>query len=410
MAMDAAGILTALASPGGRADPYPLYSALHELGEAVEPAPGLVLVPGYDAVNKVLRDPSFTVSDGAALDRDFAGWREHPSLEDFSRSILNTNSPDHPRMRGVMVRAFTPRRVAALGPAIAELTDELLDGMAARGAAGEPVEFMHDFAFLLPVTVICELLGIAEADRESFRPLARDLTATFEPIDPSVLADADAAAVALREYFTDLCARRRARPRDDLVSTLVEVSDADSARLSWDELLANLMLLLVAGFETTTNLLGNGLRIVLGEPSVRRGLSGGSLPAGQFVAEVLRYDSPVQLTSRRAAVTAEVGGVTTAPGAEVITLLGAANRDPRRFGAPDEFRPARYDPAAPDSPPISFGAGAHFCLGAALAQMEGAVAFPRLLARFPDLVPAGDPVRRPGLLLRGYETLPIRVA
>ena len=410
MAMDAAAILTALASPEGRADPYPLYSALHELGEAVEPAPGLVLVPGYDAVNKVLRDPSFTVSDGAALDRDLAGWREHPSLEDFSRSILNTNSPDHPRMRGVMVRAFTPRRVAALGPAIAELTDELLDGMAARGAAGEPVEFMHDFAFLLPVTVICELLGIAEADRESFRPLARDLTATFEPIDPSVLADADAAAVALREYFTDLCARRRARPRDDLVSTLVKVSDADSARLSWDELLANLMLLLVAGFETTTNLLGNGLRIVLGEPSVRRGLSGGSLPAGQFVAEVLRYDSPVQLTSRRAAVTAEVGGVTTAPGAEVITLLGAANRDPRRFDAPDEFRPARYDPAAPDSPPISFGAGAHFCLGAALAQMEGAVAFPRLLARFPDLVPAGDPVRRPGLLLRGYETLPIRVA
>jgi cytochrome P450 len=408
--MDAAGILTALASPGGRADPYPLYSALHELGEAVQPAPGLVLVAGYDAVNKVLRDPSFTVSNAAALDRDFAGWREHPSLEDFSRSILNTDSPDHPRMRSAMVRAFTPRRVAALEPAIAELTDELLNGMAARGAAGGPVEFMHDFAFLLPVTVICELLGIAERDREGFRPLARDLTATFEPIDPAALADADAAAVALREYFTGLCAYRRARPRDDLVSTLVEVSDADSARLSWDELLANLMLLLVAGFETTTNLLGNGLRIVLGEPSLRRGLAGGSVPAGQFVAEVLRYDSPVQLTSRRATVTAEVGGVTAAPGAEVITLLGAANRDPRRFGAPDEFRPARYHPAAPDSPPISFGAGAHFCLGAALARLEGAVAFPRLLARFPEMVPAGAPVRRPRLLLRGYETLPIRVA
>jgi len=156
-----------------------------------------------------------------------------------------------------------------------------------------------------------------------------------------VLADADAAAIAMREYFTGLCADRRARPRDDLVSALVQVSDADSARLNRDELLANLMLLLVAGFETTTNLLGNGLRIVLGEPSLRSGLSGGSVPAGQFVAEALRYDSPVQLTSRRATVTAEVGEVTTAPGAEVITLLGAANRDPRRFGAPNEFRPAR---------------------------------------------------------------------
>jgi cytochrome P450 len=408
--MDTAGIFTALFSPGGRADPYPLYSALHELGEAVEPVPGSVVVVGYDAVSKVLRDPAFTVSDGANFDRELPGWREHPSLEDFMLSILNTNPPDHPRMRSIMTRAFTPRRVAALEPAIAGLTDALLDAMATRGAAGEPVEFMHDFAFLLPVTVICELLGVAEADRESFRPLARALAATLEPADLSVLTDADAAAVTMREYFSGLCAQRRAHPRDDLVSALVEVSDADSTRLSGDELLANLMLLLVAGFETTTNLLGNGLRILLGEPSLRHGLSGGDLPAAQFVAEVLRYDSPVQLTSRRPTVPATVGGVIAVPGAEVVTLLGAANRDPRRFGDAGEFRPARYDPAGPDSPPISFGAGAHFCLGAALARLEGAVAFPRLLSRFPALAPAGDPVRRPGLVLRGYETLPIRVA
>jgi len=240
--------------------------------------------------------------------------------------------------------------------------------------------------------------------------LARDVAATLDLADLSVLTAADAAAVAIREYFTDLCAQRRARPRDDLISTLIEVSDADSTKLSGDELLANLMLLLIAGFETTTNLLGNGLRIVLAGPSVKDGLADGSLPARQFVAEVLRYDSPVQLTSRRATEPATVGGVTATPGAEVITLLGAANRDPRQFGAPDEFRPARYDPAGPASPPISFGAGAHFCLGAALAQLEGAIAFPRLLARFPVLAPAGDAVRRPGLVLRGLETLPIRVA
>jgi cytochrome P450 len=409
VATDAGEVLTALFGPEGRADPYPHYSALHELGEAVE-APGAVVVAGYDAVNMVLRDPLFTVADQADFDREIAGWREHPSLADFMLSILNTSSPDHARMRGVMARAFTPRRVAALEPAIAGLTDALLEDMAARGAAGEPVEFMHDFAFLLPVTVICELLGIPAADRERFRPLARDLAATLEPADLSVLADADAAAITVREYFTELCAQRRARPRDDLVSVLVEVSDADSAQLSGDELLANLMLLLVAGFETTTNLLGNGLRIVLDEPWVKRELAGGGLPVGQFVAEVLRYDSPVQLTSRRPAAAAQVGGVTAAPGVEVVTLLGAANRDPRRFGAPNRFHPARYGPAGPDSPPVSFGAGAHFCLGAALARLEGAVAFPRLLARFPALAPAGHPVRRPGLVLRGYETLPVRVA
>jgi cytochrome P450 len=369
-----------------------------------------VVAVGYDAVSKVLRDPAFTVSDGANFDRELPGWREHPSLEDFMLSILNTNPPDHPRMRSIMTRAFTPRRVAALEPAIAGLTDALLDTMAARGATGEPVEFMHDFAFLLPVTVICELLGVAEADRETFRPLARALAATLEPADLSVLTDADAAAVTMREYFSGLCAQRRAHPRDDLVSALVEVSDADSTRLSGDELLANLMLLLVAGFETTTNLLGNGLSILLGEPSLRHGLSGGGLPAAQFVAEVLRYDSPVQLTSRRPSAPATVGGIIAVPGAEVVTLLGAANRDPRRFGDAGEFRPARYDPAGPDSPPISFGAGAHFCLGAALARLEGAVAFPRLLSRFPALAPAGDPVRRPGLVLRGFETLPIWVA
>jgi cytochrome P450 len=408
--MDAGTILTALFSPEGRADPYPLYAALHELGEVVEPAPGTAVVVGYDAVNAVLRDPAFTVADGADFDGEFAGWREHPSLADFMLSILNANPPGHPRMRGVMARAFTPRRVAALRPAIADLTDALLGDMATRGAAGEPVEFMHDFAFLLPVTVICELLGIPKADRESFRPLSRDLAATLELTDLALLTTADAAAITVREYFTDLCAQRRAHPRDDLVSVLAEISDADGTQLSRDELLANLMLLLVAGFETTTNLLGNGLHIILDEPSLRSGLGTGGLPVGQFVAEVLRYDSPVQLTSRRPAGAAEVGSIAVPPGTEVVTLLGAANRDPRRFAAPGEFRPARYDPAAPDSQPLSFGAGAHFCLGAALARLEGAVAFPRLLSRFPALAPAGDPVRRPGLVLRGYETLPVRLA
>ncbi len=174
------------------------------------------------------------------------------------------------------------------------------------------------------------------------------------------------------------------------------------AVLSAAELLDNLTLLLVAGFETTTNLLGNGLRVILQQPGLGTAVRDGSVPVPAFVEEVLRYDSPVQLTSRRRADPAEVGGVPVPGGTDVITLLGAGNRDPRRFAAPDTF-----DPLRPDGATLSFGAGAHFCLGAALARLEGAIAFPRLLRRFPRLAAAGEPERRPGLVLRGFETLPI---
>jgi cytochrome P450 len=401
--MDAAEIFTALLEPPGRADPYPLYAALHELGEAVVLAPGAVLVTGYEAINSVLRDPAYLVSDAARFDEIFPGWRDHPSMS--MESILNLNAPEHARIRSLISRAFTHRRVAGLEPAIARMTGQLLDTMADRGADGTPVEFMHDFAFLLPVTVICELIGIPEADRESFRPLARDIAATLEPgFTPEVLADADVAAVRLNEYFTALAAQRRKDPRDDLMSDLVGISDAADGRLSDSELLDNLTLLLVAGFETTTNLLGNGLRIILQEPGIGDAVRDGSVPAAAFIEEVLRYDSPVQGTSRRRLDPAEVRGVPVARSDEVITLLGAGNRDPRRFAEPDKFNPMRTEGG-----PLSFGGGAHFCIGAALARLEAAVAFPRLLAAFPALAAAGEPQRRTGFVLRGFETLPVTV-
>jgi len=402
--MDAIKILTALGTPEGRADPYPLYAQLHELGEAVEIGPDNVMVIGYDANNSVLRDPGFRVSDESSFDQGFPAWRENPVFVQAADWILNLNGPRHARIRSLMARAFTARRVAGLEPAIARLADGLLDAMADRGAGGGTVEFMNDFAYLLPVTVICELIGIPEADREGFRPLARDLVGVFELNDITTLPAINTAAEELLAYFTALAAERRAEPRDDLLSDLLAVSDADQDRLTDAELLHNLTLLLVAGFETTTNLLGNGLQIVLQDPPAGEAVRDGSVPPSAFVEEVLRFDSPVQLTSRAGHDTT-VGGLPVSGRTEVVTMLGAGNRDPRRFA-----NPGRFDPARADGGPLSFGGGAHYCIGAALARLEGAVAFPRLLRRFPKISAAGEPTRRDTFLLRGFEALPVTVA
>ncbi len=402
--MDAIEIVTSLTTPAGRADPYPLYAELLQMGEAVELGPCDVLIVGYEAISAVLRDPGFAVSDRAKPDKDFPGWQANPVLVQAVDWILNMNAPRHARIRSLIARAFTARRVAGLEPAIAAMADELLDAIADRGADGSAVEFMHDFAYLLPVTVICELIGIPEPDRERFRPIARDLAGVFELTDLSALPAINAAAVELLEYFTDLAARRRAEPRDDLLSDLLAVSDAADGRLTDFELLHNLTLLLVAGFETTTNLLGNGLAIVMQDPLAGEGLRDGSVPPSAFVEEVLRFDSPVQLTSRVGYDTS-VGDVRLSDQTNVIVLLGAGNRDPRRFADP-----ASFDPLRPDAGPLSFGGGAHFCIGAALARLEGAVAFPRLVSRFPKISAAGEPTRRNTILLRGFDTLPVTIA
>src|SRR5262245_17457044 len=401
--MTAIEILTALGTPEGRADPYPLYARLHDMGDVLELGPRDIIVVGYDAINTVLRDPGFRVSDASTFDRNLPGWQANPVLVQGADWILNLNAPRHSRIRSLIARAFTPRRITGMQPAIASMADELLDAMADRGADGSAVEFMHDFAYLLPVTVICELIGIPEADRAGFRPLARDLAGIFELSDLESLPRINAAAVELLSYFTDLAACRRSDPRDDLLSDLLAISDAADGRLTDAELLHNMTLLLVAGFETTTNLLGNGLQIVLDRPEYAESVRVGSVPAAAFVEEVLRFDSPVQLTSRHCYDTT-IGGIQVSRQTEAMLMLGAGNRDPRRFAKPQTFYPSRSDGG-----PLSFGGGAHFCIGAALARLEGAVAFPRLFSRFPKIAQAGEPTRRDTLLLRGFDTLPVSV-
>jgi cytochrome P450 len=397
-------IFATLATPQGRADPYPLYAALHEAGEVIQLDQRNVMVVGYDAISSVLRDSGFRVSDEANFTRNFPDWAGNPVFVQAADWILNLNPPRHSRIRSLMARAFTARRIAGLEAPIAAMADGLLDAMADRAADGSVVEFMHDFAYLLPVTVICELIGIPQADRERFRPVARDLAAVFEFSDLGKLPAINAAASELLTYFTDLARQRRAQPRDDLLSDLLAISDSDDGRLTDFELLHNLTLLLVAGFETTTNLLGNGLQIILQDPAAGEAVADGSVSPAAFVEEVLRFDSPVQLTSRVGYDTSLRGAPLSAE-TEVITLLGAGNRDPRRFADPDSF-----DPMRTDGGPLSFGGGAHFCIGSALARLEGAVAFPRLLRRFPKISAAGEPTRRDTFLLRGFDCLPVSLS
>jgi cytochrome P450 len=365
-------ILQDLMSPAGRADPFALYAAAHRLGPLLPVTDDIFLVVGYVAVNEVLRNPVFEIP---------AEPSSQPSLELMQRSILRANPPDHGRMRSLLSQVFTPRRVAGLQPVIEAAVDELLNGLAAE------VDFMDRFAFQLPVAVICELLGVPTDDRHRFRPLASDLTAALELTDASDAA-ADAAARELGEYFAYLI---QDPPPDGLVAALV----AARQRLSDEELLANLILLLVAGFETTTDLLGNGLAILLRQPD---------LPTdAAFVEEVLRYDSPVQVTTRVARERSEIVGTPIPAASNLVLLLGAANRDPERFPDPD-----RFDPLRPGNKPLSFGAGAHICLGNSLARLEATVAFDRL--RPFTITPNGEPTRRDRLVLRGYQTLPIRLS
>nr|WP_208818071.1 cytochrome P450 [Micromonospora terminaliae] len=403
--MDPADALALLLSPQGRVNPYPTYERLRDHGAVVPAGPAFHLVTGYAEADAILRDARFGVMDDDLRDQILPGWRESPAVASISRSMLRTNPPDHSRMRRLAAGAFTPRRIAALRDVVEAQADELIDRMLARARAGEPVDFMAEFAYPLPVAVICALLGVPAADRPLFRRWATDLTGVLEPeISPDELALADRGATELRDYFTELVAARRRAPADDLTTALVQAHDTDGDRLSGDELLSNLVVLLVAGFETTTNLLGNGLVVLLDHPAAAATLRDQPEFAPGYVEELLRYDSPVQLTSRMSTEPTRYGGVDLPAGSWLIVLLGAANRDPGRYP-----EPARFDPWRPQVHPLSFGAGPHYCLGAGLARLEAQVAFPLLLRRLPGLALAGPGERRIRLTLRGYATLPVTV-
>ncbi len=393
-----------------RRDPYPFYAGLHRHGPVCRVAPGdrySFVVHGHDAAAQVLRDSAtFKVMDETLLGAK-PTWEGNRAHAVFMNSVFFTNAPRHTRMRRMFNQAFTPRRIGALEPAIERLTADLLDRLAAQAAGGAKVDFMSEFAVPLPANVLGELLGVPEADRAWYRPRALALGAILElgGATPDNVAAADAATEEITSYFAGLAARRRAEPRDDMITALVQALESDGAQLSEEELLANLIVVFNAGFVTTTHLLGNGLTLLLERPEALARLRADPTLTPRYVEEILRYEVPTHFSVRWAAADSEVAGVPIPAGCWVLVLLAAANRDPAQFADPDTFDPDRTETAT-----LSFGGGAHYCLGAALARLEGQRGLSMLLDRFADIRLAAPPGTPRQLMLRGHEQLWLTLA
>jgi cytochrome P450 len=388
--------------PAFRVDPYPLYQRMRE-ENPIHPGPigGLVLTRHADCLH-VLRHPAASsderkgdlfraMEEAGEVDRELAD----------NRPFLFLDPPDHTRLRRLVSKAFTPRRVERLRPRVQTLVDELLDAVVPTGA----IELIEDLAYPLPVQVISELLGVPPEDHERFKGWSRDLARGLDPdfiLPPEVLERRQEAIDAFSAYFLELIAERRRAPRDDLLSALVAAED-EGDRLTEQEVLSTCTLLLVAGHETTVNLIANGALALLRHPDQLQRLREDPSLARSAVEELLRYDPPVQMTGRVALEDIELDGATLEKGTFGLLLLGSANRDPAAFPDPD-----RLDLGRTDNHHLSFGFGTHFCLGAPLARLEGEVALTTLVQRGPDLALATDAPRyKENLILRGLEALPL---
>ncbi|HEY3686697.1 MAG TPA: cytochrome P450 [Streptosporangiaceae bacterium] len=384
--------------PGFRSDPYAHYARLRGNGPAVRSPVGLLVFTSHEACSTILRDPRF--GHGADNEANVFNSSDADNGERV-RSFLQLDPPDHARLRGLVSKAFTARRIQKLRPRVEELVAGLVSDAVARGS----LDVIGDLAYPLPVTVISELLGVPPEDHERFRGWSDALARGLDPdflLPPEQIARQRAAREEFRAYFAELAERRRAEPAGDLLSDLVRLQ-TEGADISSAELLATCALLLVAGHETTVNLIGNGTLALLRHPEQLAWLRAHPDEIGTAIEEILRYDPPVQLTGRMALEETEVCGQVVRAGEPVLLLLAAANRDPSVFPEPD-----RLDLARGTARHLAFGLGIHFCLGAPLARLEGEAAL-RELTRH-ALEPLADtPEYKDNLVLRGLAALPVRI-
>lgn len=382
-----------LVPPEEWADPHPHY---HRMRSATP----IMAVPEWDEFvftrwedcERILRDP--TMSSDPSHRRlevpfmDFGGM-ERPS------SMLMMDPPDHTRLRKLVSKAFTPRTVEQLRPHVAELVWEMLDEVDPSG-----FDLIAGLGFPLPVTVICEMLGVPAEDRHLFGPWSSDASRMLDgDLDDATIQRGIMAFMQLVNYLNGIFEERRAAPRDDLLSALL-AAEEEGDRLSEEELRSTVVLLFVAGHETTMNLIGNGTVAMLRQRDQWERLVADPSLAPGAVEECLRFDGPVHLTGRTATVPSVVGGVEIEPGQGLVTLLAAANRDPGRFPDPD-----RLDITRPDNQHLTFSHGIHYCLGAALARLEGQEVFKAMAQRFPTLELTEEPVHREHFVLRGYQAV-----
>jgi cytochrome P450 len=378
------------------ADPYPVYAKLRAQGPVhrVHTADigDVWLVVGHDEVRAALADPRLVKNPRNA------GWT---SLEEqlIGPHLLSSDPPHHTRLRKLVTREFTMRRVEALAPRVQRITDELADAMMA--APDGRADLVEAFAYPLPITVICELLGVPDLDRAAFRHWSNEVVAPSSPeVERTAIEE-------LAAYLDDLIEDKRCSPGDDLMSALIRTTAEDGDRLSQPELKGMAFLLLIAGHETTVNLVSNGVRALLAHTDQLADLRADPGLLDGAVEEMLRYDGPVETSTYRfTSVPVDIGGTLIPAHEGVLVATAAADRDPRHFDDPD-----RFDIRRDTRGHLAFGHGLHYCLGAPLARLEGRIAIRTLLERTATLELDTDPARLswlPGLLMRGVRSLPVR--
>ncbi|MFE5514278.1 cytochrome P450 [Streptomyces sp. NPDC056529] len=395
-------VMIRLLSFEGKQNPYPLYEELRAHGDLVRLGETHLLAVGHEQISKALRHPVLLQTDAAMQDLRMPGWREHSSWVWLTRNMLFSNEPDHERMRRFFSSAFSAHSVAAFAPMVERLADDAVRHVGELGAGGAEVDLVEEFTYRLPIAVLGELLAIPEADLPGLHPIIAAITTSMDPVgDLAQLAPGDAAMEELAAYVTDLVATRRAAPGPDLTSAFIRALDGSD--LTEQDLIANIMAVIVAGSEAPQDLLGNAVRIAVGDADLARRLTGEPRFVDRYLEEVLRWDPPVHALNRVASEDLEFFGEKVVRGSAVTLLVAAGNRDPKRFADPHRFDPDREG----NQKQLTFSAGAHYCLGAALARLTAETAIPLLLRRLPGLKVVGSPGFRDQIVQRGHDRLPV---